>query len=166
MSIGDQTVADFPIAGDVSFIFTADVAEVASAVDTLSSTGTFSMIIAESVTALDSVAAGDAHFLASLVEAASALDTLSSVGVLHSTVSEAANAEDTLSAVGAFNVGVIETTATIDTLSASQMRVYWFLDFSEVVPSPPGEGPGNPGKLFGNYHLEPLRGRRGQPEDT
>ncbi len=109
------------------------VSEVAAAADTVGVTGVQGVVIAESVTALDTVTLGTL-ILAAIAEAASASDT---VTLIIPVVDE-----------------IVEEALAADEYSVVQYRQTWFLSFERVVPPPTGQGPGNPGELFGDTRLQ------------
>ena len=152
MAIADSTIAEFPIAAPASAGLSDSVAETASAVDVVSALATFPSSIAETASAVD-----DVHVLGevggSIAETATASDTVSAVVTFANTISEAVSSSDVYTSVGILAGAVVESAHASDTISPLQMTLTWFLSFEEVVPAPEGEGPGNPGKLFGDYRL-------------
>lgn len=129
------------------------VVEAATATDTVISLTDFTAAVSESASAADIVEiVGD--WGGTVTEVASAADTVSVAGALSASVSESAAAADTTSAIAVYNVAVAEACAAVDEVSARKYILTWFLSFADVTPPPQFQGPGNPGKLKGDFRLE------------
>lgn len=152
MAISDAAIASYAIAGS-SQAPASVIAETTSATDTVSSLASFASSLAETTSATDAPASTGTFFV-SVAETTSAVDTVNIGGsTFDVTVTEAASALDALIATGPFHLEVAESAPASDTFDPLQKRRSWFLSFADVVPAPSGEGPGNPGKLFGDFAL-------------
>lgn len=151
MAIADGAIADFSIAASPAT--TSNVSETTSATDAVSSLAVFASTITESVSAADAVT-DTGTFNVGITEAASAVDTVN-IGrpTFDATVTEAVTSTDSLQSTGPFHISLDEVANAQDTTDPVQKRLTWFLSFADVVPAPSGEGPGNPGKLFGDFAL-------------
>lgn len=136
-------------------IYSADVEESASALDTVSAEVILAAAVAESESAVDSVSAATVGEVG-VEESASAADTVSAQFTLAPSVVEATSAVEIVSAGATITTSVTETSPASDTLSTEQTRRVWFLSFANVTPPPQFQGPGNPGKLKGDYRDEEI----------
>lgn len=132
---------------------TNTVTEAASAADTVAAIGSLIVSINETASAVDTVIAlGD--FAVTVAETTTTLEAINVVVDFAVAILEEALASTVQNGGGAFTATIAETTTATDEISARRFTATWFLSFTQVTPPPSGEGPGNPGKLFGDYHLK------------
>lgn len=134
---------------------TGTVAETSSLTDTVSvAASTWIGVVGETASALDTLDALEIDAV-DVAEALNATDTVTVPGVvLHTTIAEVAVAQDVVASHANYNVNNTELASAEDTVSSRKYTRKWFLSFAQVVPPPAGQGPGNPGKLFGSFRLE------------
>lgn len=146
MAIAGSAIAELSIAEPTVSVWAESVSETAAAADTVSSLAIFESTVSETMSAGD-VPSADGFVGGTVAETASAADAL--VGSVDFAVGvvEAAVADDTVGASGTFAVSVAETASASDTLTVTQFGLRSRLVFTDVVPSPELQGPGNPGKL-------------------
>lgn len=131
--------------------YSVSLSEAGTAVDTYSARGSFGATISETASATD-ILTTTGSFGAALVEAASASDNINLGSLVYGeALLEAAAAADSLAIVSPFSDDIFEIAAAQDHLTIARFHRVWNLSFARVVPSPFGEGPGNPGVLFGEY---------------
>ena len=136
-NIYGATIVEATSAADVVSVlgaFGESVAETASAADSLEASGAYSVVVAEIAAATDTVILSSSVLVGSVVESSPALDTVSSAYRIDTSIAEVANAADEV--------------------SAKRVTYHWFLSFAQVTPPPELQGPGNPGKLFGDFRYE------------
>lgn len=146
MAIADAAVAELPIAAEVFNTFAEAISETASAADSVSVLVIFESLISETMSAGD-VPSADGIVGGTVAETASAADTVVGVVDFPVTIGESAVPLDTVGASGTFAVAVAESASASDTITVTQFGLRSRLVFTDVVPSPELQGPGNPGKL-------------------
>jgi len=107
--------------------------------------------VTETATATDSVGI-QGIFGESVTEAATAADTVSALGNFSSVIEETVEALDTSGVSITYAAGVEESANATDIVDGRKFLLTWFLSFAQVTPPPELQGPGNPGKLFGDFH--------------
>ena len=134
MAIAGSSIASAPIAGSAEAItLDADVIEAMALADTVAADGVGEASVFEDIT---------------LADAASA------TAVFSPAVSETLTLADVLSATGVFGGSVSEAMTLSESTTAIRFVRTWFLSFANVTPPPDMQGPGNPGKLKGDYRYE------------
>lgn len=98
--------------------FVSAIAEVASATDAVSATAVYPVSLSEAVTAIDQVNSGAGSFTVTLAEAVSAADTIAVTILAVGNLSENANAADTLAAIASLNATLAEAATAGNTINA------------------------------------------------
>ena len=123
----------------------AALTETAAATDTVASLATLLAALTESVSATDtqSSALGSGTYNVDLTEAAAALDSLATTAQWARDLAESGNATDTLAALGTFGALVAEAAAAVEVLAASgisNVTVTEAVSAADLVSAPTGFG--------------------------